>query len=173
MDGNLNLEIWLNLTTWWVELLHFALISFSIGNLKSEILSGFCTVTGFVSCLCLVSAHGLVNCCLGHVLPQSLLLVSFLRHPLVSLVCLIVLTCSSCVFPLFIVILTPLCLLVRGHFHPLCHCLCSCLWMWLYMFLCLPVWLVLCPCFVQSLLFHVLVLLLRLVICLFLLLFYL
>lgn len=37
MDGNLNLEIWLNLTTWWVELLHFALISFSIGNLKSEI----------------------------------------------------------------------------------------------------------------------------------------
>ncbi len=36
MDGYLNLELWLSYTTWWVDLLSFALISFSIGNLKSE-----------------------------------------------------------------------------------------------------------------------------------------
>lgn len=37
MDGYLNLEIWLSYTTWWVDLLGFALISFSIGNLKTDI----------------------------------------------------------------------------------------------------------------------------------------
>lgn len=34
MNENLIVEIWLNFTTWWVDLLSFALISFSTGNLK-------------------------------------------------------------------------------------------------------------------------------------------